>query len=468
MSQAQTQLLSEVVEYEIQYSLDLNKKHKLFKYDGILKVYKFNNKYQVLNDENIVVTNEFKNNHKFNIGDQFQVGCTIIRVDDFRSTITRDITNAFQKRIDETKKTPIIVKTSANKPITPSSTNIGLKRRRIGLSRMDTPSKMTKCITPISHGKQDGQNSYLSIEGSNKENQPSDQNEFKEFKNIIAKTPRRKLLISDKSTNKTNVSNKRPHLIFRPETENIERISIQCSTGLQQESNRLNYSSIELNSIDRKDEFNMNISFEEDKLLDTCITGQEHKSNEISGILSKIQKKTGQSTTIENTHKLEDLPLSTILEKNQMKRARSLPKLGSNSTKSSFDSIVGISIKREESDDDNSSSMIDFDDSEGFMDSVKWDDTPSDLSKYKQYPSKFNAKSSTKSYPIRSNRFGRETIKVNTPTIRTIDLEGSSSEEEIISTPPLKILENMDNEIYTKTYNYDKVRGKRGKRISEL
>jgi len=166
------EIISEILEYEIMFTYNVTQKLKKWN-DGKLKYFKFNNKVQIFNDDSILITQEFLQNDKLlqesNWGNEFKIGGVLITIESMISESTRDLTKMFKKDT-VTPKTNIIypkpqisnIKSKTSTQRTPlkdlSSTTqvkspslLGMKRRRVGLSKSMTPSKNLQSMNTTSN-----------------------------------------------------------------------------------------------------------------------------------------------------------------------------------------------------------------------------------------------------------------------------------------------------------------------------
>lgn len=157
MSQlSHSQIISEVDEYTVLYTSEPHKRRPKY-HDGFLKHYKYNSKFQVLSSSNVVISSQFKLGYVVNKGDEFKVGSVLVHVEYLKSREERDITNAIGKgSINTTKSVPSTIKPVNDHNLTPkmapSSTvnnSVGMKRRRVGLSKTATPSKRLTGVTQM-------------------------------------------------------------------------------------------------------------------------------------------------------------------------------------------------------------------------------------------------------------------------------------------------------------------------------
>ncbi|CAM9013103.1 unnamed protein product [Wickerhamomyces anomalus] len=165
------EIISEIQEYTILYTYNIVQKLKKWN-DGKLKYFKFNNKVQVFNEDSILITQEFLQNDRqlqeSNWGNEFKVGGVLITIDCMDSESKRDLTKMFKKDT-VTPKTNIIYSKSqipsAGGTRTPlkelnverqnSPSLLGMKRRRVGLSKSMTPSRRRQSGTPAPAKSQD-------------------------------------------------------------------------------------------------------------------------------------------------------------------------------------------------------------------------------------------------------------------------------------------------------------------------
>ncbi|CCH44224.1 hypothetical protein BN7_3783 [Wickerhamomyces ciferrii] len=150
------EIISEVQEYTIMYTFNIVQKIKKWN-DGKLKFFKFNNKVQVFNEDSILVTSQFLQNDKMlqmdTWGSEFKLGSVLVMIEEMVFETSRDISNVFKK---ENKTKTIEIKETSRK-ITPlkdrnNSPSLLLERRRVGLSKNRTPSKLSQRKSQLNVG----------------------------------------------------------------------------------------------------------------------------------------------------------------------------------------------------------------------------------------------------------------------------------------------------------------------------
>jgi hypothetical protein len=145
-----SQIISEMLEYTVLYTYNVVQKHKSWN-DGKLKYYKFNNKVQVHTLCGVLVTEQFMRNtiHLQNghWGESFKVGSILVQIEELISEAQRDIAPVFRK--DHKTRAPGAMKimTVPLKQLTEVSSPSVARKRRVGLSRSETPSKRRQLDT---------------------------------------------------------------------------------------------------------------------------------------------------------------------------------------------------------------------------------------------------------------------------------------------------------------------------------
>jgi hypothetical protein len=147
-----SQIISEMQEYTVLYTYNVVQKHKSWN-DGKLKYYKFNNKVQVHTLCGVLVTEQFMRNatHLQNDhwGESFKVGSVLVQIEELICEAQRDIAPVFRK--DHKTRAPgdMKIMTKPMKQLTEVSSPSVARKRRVGLSRSETPSKRRQLDTTL-------------------------------------------------------------------------------------------------------------------------------------------------------------------------------------------------------------------------------------------------------------------------------------------------------------------------------
>lgn len=159
---ASQELISEIQEYTIMYTLNVTQKLKKWN-DGTLKFFKFNNKVQVFNDQSILVSQEFLKNDR-NLqedqwGNEVKMGGVLVMIDSMVSETKREISGLFDKKKDNNaiiSKETVVVRPKVNIRTPLKSPGISKSpmtqgKRRVGLSKSMTPSRIA--LRKVSSGE---------------------------------------------------------------------------------------------------------------------------------------------------------------------------------------------------------------------------------------------------------------------------------------------------------------------------
>lgn len=133
-------MLSEIDEYTILFTTRVHQKQKSWQ-DGLMKHYKLNNKIEILNDDGVIVSSEFRK-VSFVLDEQYVIGKVMIEILSLNESYTREVT------IKKEKDTGVVIKTGP-RVVKPESPQVKSEPKKL-LKAPSLPLKHT--IKPMTAG----------------------------------------------------------------------------------------------------------------------------------------------------------------------------------------------------------------------------------------------------------------------------------------------------------------------------
>ncbi|KAH3678302.1 hypothetical protein WICPIJ_008852 [Wickerhamomyces pijperi] len=483
MSQlSQPQVISEVDEYIVLYTQEPHKKRPKY-HDGFLRHYKYNSKLQVVSSSNAVVTSEFKLGLVINEGDEIKVGSVLVNVEALKSQERRDISGVIGKRGTTSTAISSVITPAKTIPVSTLSPvsamqpmPIGAKRRRVGLSKSDTPSKRLAGATqsqviPMTSPRasitpQNIKKPLISNQGDHTHSHRTDIqniNAPEQFHQHHKSSDTRKAMDHLKESSRAAAqSHETLSLLSEIESDNgnitLETLSQNANPRSKKDYSKPVPIPRDLSSL-------MSHAPERPKLKSIRIQKREHQ------IKTRELEEIAPTSTIQHPIKITEIgkdgntSSNRILNKKQVPISKMISNLNNQVTpvKSVFETFRGVESPKFNA----ISRQIDEEDPESDGYEVLWDDG--------SYMSSMRNKDQKTKY-----RFNPETpSKTNVQSLKAVreqmnheseEDDADDDNDEIVATPSLE-LQEREVFIKTKTHDFkDKKRSRSGKvyRISEL